>query len=206
MDKIYDISPPLQEEIGVFPGDVPLTFTTNQQLLKEGISLSAMKSTLHLGSHVDAPSHLLKGGLTIEQLDIHSFIGPCQVMEVLAPPGTLLFPNQLQDPIAPRLLLRTGSFLDPYSFQEFAALSVDLITSLHKRGVILIGVDTPSIDLLDSKDLLAHREAFSLGMIVLEGLLLSQVPEGSYELIALPLALKGMDGSPVRAVLRSKED
>ena len=101
------------------------------------------------------------------------------------------------------MLLRTGTFPDPEHFNEdFAALSVGLVESLHEQGVVLVGLDTPSVDLFDSKELPAHQACLARDIALLEGLVLSEVPEGIYELIALPLRLEGFDASPVRAILR----
>lgn len=86
---------------------------------------------------------------------------------------------------------------------DFAALSPELIDWLHQRGVITVGIDTPSVDLFDSKDLPTHKAILRHDMAILEGLVLADVPEGTYELIALPLKLAGFDASPVRAVLRT---
>ena len=106
---------------------------------------------------------------------------------------------------APRLLLATGTFSDPEQFNEdFAALDPELVEQLGRQGVRLVGIDTPSVDLFDSKDLPAHRMFLKCDMAILEGLVLRDVPEGEYELIALPLRLVGFDASPVRAVLVSK--
>ncbi|HZN04841.1 MAG TPA: hypothetical protein VFD06_14750, partial [Candidatus Polarisedimenticolia bacterium] len=103
----------------------------------------------------------------------------------------------------PRVLLATGTFPDPTVFNEdFAALSPALIDHLHEGGARLVGVDTPSLDPCHSKDLPAHRACLRHDMAILEGLLLAHVPEGVYELIALPLRIAGADGSPVRAILR----
>jgi arylformamidase len=105
------------------------------------------------------------------------------------------------------VLVRTGTFPDPTVFHEdFAALAPELVDSLHARGVRLVGIDTPSVDPFDSADLPAHRAFLKNDMAILEGLDLSAVPDGVYELIALPLRLVGFDASPVRAVLRTMDD
>src|SRR5207237_3037447 len=102
-----------------------------------------------------------------------------------------------------RVLLVTGTFPNPEKFNEdFAGLEPDLVDHLHSLGVRLIGIDTPSVDLFDSKDLPAHRRFLAHDMAILENLVLDGVAEGIYELIALPLNLEGFDASPVRAVLR----
>src|SRR5262245_20479900 len=104
---------------------------------------------------------------------------------------------------AERLLLATGTFPDPEQFNEdFAALSPGLVEALHRQGVRLVGVDTPSVDLFSSKELPVHHTFLRHDMAILEGLVLAGVPEGVYELVALPLKLVGFDASPVRAILR----
>ncbi|HEY1860761.1 MAG TPA: hypothetical protein VGG61_10425, partial [Gemmataceae bacterium] len=103
-----------------------------------------------------------------------------------------------------RVLFATGTFPDPERFnQDFAALSSELVLGLHEQGVKLIGIDTPSVDLFDSRELPSHQAFLRCDMAVLEGLVLRDVPVGLYELIALPLRLEGFDASPVRAVLKS---
>jgi arylformamidase len=106
--------------------------------------------------------------------------------------------------LQPRVLFATGTYPDPQNWNtDFAALSVELVDFLHERGVITVGIDTPSVDLFESKDLSAHKAMLRHDMSILEGLVLKDVPEGIYELIALPLRLVGFDASPVRAVLRT---
>jgi arylformamidase len=106
--------------------------------------------------------------------------------------------------LPPRVLFATGTYPDPQNWNgDFAAFSVELIDFLHQRGVITVGIDTPSVDLFESKDLPAHQPILRHDMAILEGLVLKDVPDGTYELIALPLPLVGFDASPVRAVLRT---
>jgi arylformamidase len=126
---------------------------------------------------------------------------------VAVPPEPLILPEHLGgidlgDP--PRLLLKTGSVADRARFPEvFSALSPELARALGAAGALLVGLDTPSVDPFDSKDLAAHHALVAGGVVNLEGLVLDDVPPGLYELIALPLRLEGLDASPVRAVLRT---
>src|SRR5262249_41096269 len=119
--------------------------------------------------------------------------------------GVRVTPVMLPRPVrAPRLLLATGTFPAPGHFnQDFAALAPELVDALHDAHVSLVGIDTPSVDLFASKDLPAHQRFLAHDMAILEGLVLTNVPEGTYELIALPLPVVGFDASPVRAVLRA---
>jgi arylformamidase len=119
--------------------------------------------------------------------------------------GQRITPDVLQHPVTQsRVLFATETFPVPEHFNEdFAALTPELIEHLHRQGVILVGIDTPSVDRFDSKDLPTHQMVLHHDMAILEGLVLDAVPDGVYELIALPLLLVGFDASPVRAVLRS---
>src|SRR5262249_18800134 len=168
------------------------------------ITLSTLRATVHLGAHADAPSHYGADAPAIDERDLDYYVGECQVMRVPAPRGGRIGTEMLPTPIrAPRLLLATGTFPDPNDFNEgFAALKPELVHDLHRQGVKLVGIDTPSVDPFASKDLPAHKAFLACDMAILEGLVLEGVPEGKYELIALPLRLVGFDASPVRAVLR----
>jgi arylformamidase len=203
---LYDLSPPISPALAVWPGDTPPTREVLQDLARgDTVTLSTLRTTVHLGAHADAPSHYGPGAPTMEERALEFYVGECQVMRVPMPPGTLVTPDLLSEPVsAPRVLLATGTAPDPSVFnRDFAALAPELIDYLHDRGVRLVGVDTPSVDPSDSKTLPAHNRCLAHDMAILEGLMLSEVREGRYELIALPLRLVGFDASPVRAVLRS---
>jgi arylformamidase len=202
---IYDISPPISPRLAVWPGDTPPSREVLCDIDRgDNITLSTLRATVHLGAHADAPSHY-GSGPAIHERDLDYYLGRCQVIRVNAPRGARLTLSMLPEPVtASRLLLATGTYPDPERFNtDFAALSVELIDFLHARGVVLIGLDTPSVDLFESKDLEAHRAFLRNDMAILEGLMLGRVPAGLYELIALPLRLEGFDASPVRAVLRA---
>jgi arylformamidase len=203
---ILDISPPISPRLRVWPGDTPPTREILCDLERgDNLTLSTLHATVHLGAHADAPSHYGKGARAIDQRSLELYCGPCQVIRVAVPRGALVVPAMLPSAItAPRVLLATGTFPDPEQFNEdFAALSPEVVETLHREGVRLIGIDTPSVDPFPSKDLPAHHTFLRYDMAILEGLVLKDVPEGQYELIALPLKLVGFDASPVRAILRT---
>jgi arylformamidase len=202
---IYDISPPLTAKLAVWPGDVPLS----RKVLCHGdpVTLSALRATAHLGAHADAPCHYGRGAASIDQCPLDWYLGPCQVMRVKVARGQCVNPEMLPHTIeAPRVLIATDTYLDPDQFDEdFAALAPELIKHLKTNGVVLVGIDTPSVDVFAAKDLPTHHACLEHGVAILEGLVLREVPAGLYELIALPLKLVGFDGSPVRAVLRTRD-
>lgn len=205
---LYDLSPTIRPETPVWPGDTPFQ-TRLSWSIAEGasVNLSAITTTPHLGSHADAPFHTEPRGEGMAEMPLDRYLGPCRVVRV--PPQPLIEPRHLEgiDLSNPRrLLFRSESVRDRRSFPErFTALSPELATLLVEKGILLVGMDTPSVDPFDSKTLDAHHALFRGGIAILEGLMLDGVPEGVYELIALPLRLAGLDASPVRAVLRTLE-
>lgn len=203
---LYDISPPITEALQVWPGDTPPAREVLLDMKRgDSITLSTLHATVHLGAHADGPNHYGIDAPGIDGRSLDDYLGPCQVVRVNAGPRMRIGSADWSGPIrAPRVLFRTGTFPDPNAFREdFAALSPELIEHLARAGVRLVGIDTPSVDLFDSTDLPTHRAFLRHDVAILEGLVLDHVPEGLYELIALPLRLIGFDASPVRAVLRT---
>jgi arylformamidase len=203
---IYDITPPITELLKVWPGDTPPTREVLLDMRRgDNITLSTLRATVHLGAHADAPSHYGKNAAAIHERSLDYYIGPCQVIRVSAQRSTRITPQMLTHTVqAERVLIATDTFPDPEHFNtDFAALSPELVEEFYQKGVKLIGIDTPSVDLFDSKELPSHHMFLKCDMAILEGLVLKDVPEGVYELIALPLRLVGFDASPVRAVLLS---
>lgn len=202
--RIIDITCTLSPRLAVWPGDV--AFSRERQTRVENdhfTDLSSMRTTLHVGTHADAPAHIVKGGETIEDLDLSPYMGPCEVIEVRLPPRERIRPEHLEGRVrAPRVLFKTGSYPDPERFTEdFNAFSPELIDWLREQGCVLAGLDTPSVDPFDSERLESHRALVRSGLRCLEGLHLKEVLPGLYSLVALPLKIEGGDGSPVRAVL-----
>jgi arylformamidase len=203
---LYDITPRISPRLGVWPGDTPPSRRVLLDLSRgDTVTLSTLEATVHLGAHADAPSHYGATAPSIERRSLEDYLGPCQVIRAPVGRGTRVAPGDLTVAIrAPRILLATGTFPDPERWnRDFAALAPELVDALAGQGVRLIGIDTPSVDLMESKDLPAHQAFLRHDMAILEGLLLRDVPAGLYELIALPLPLEGFDASPVRAVLRT---
>lgn len=202
---LYDITPPISPRLAVWPGDTSPSREVLMDLAKgDPVTLSTLRATVHLGAHADAPNHYGLNAPDIASRSLTPYLGECSVIRVAVERGALVTADMLPASVAPRVLLATGTFPDPGHFNEdFAALAPELVDTLHARGVLLVGVDTPSVDPRPSKTLPAHQRFLAHDMAILEGLVLRNVPEGRYELIALPLRLEGFDASPVRAVLRS---
>lgn len=208
MTRIHDISPVISARLAVFPGDTPFERRELMHVDRgDHISLSSVNSTVHLGSHADAPVHYGKGGVTIDRQPLELYVGPCIVVRVDGARGRAVTVQDVAGRVpfgTERLVLATGSFPDPERWNaDFASIDPALVEWLDTRGVRLVAIDTPSVDRSDSKDLPAHAAFFRTGIAIIEGLVLDSVPEGRYELIALPLRIEGADASPVRAILKS---
>jgi arylformamidase len=202
---IYDISRPIESGMALWPGDTAFAVTPLQRL-EDGahINLSDIRLSLHAGTHADAPWHFLPEGSSIDAVDLSAYLGPARVVGI--PKGREVPVDILRQwdwREIPRCLLKTGSAPDSRRFNEsFMAISPEASHYLVDQGARLVGTDALSVDAFTSEDLPVHR-IFGKGRVaILEGLQLAGVPEGEYELIALPLRLVGLDASPVRAILR----
>ncbi len=210
--EIIDISPRISARLAVFPGDVSPTREVAFDLKRgDAITLSALRTTVHVGSHADAPSHYGLDGRTMEQQPLHLYWGLCEVVRVRADRIGVIKRFGLADldvadqwvPSTSRVLIATGSYPNAEEWStNFLALEPALVDWFADAGVRLVGVDTPSVDTAESKDLPSHARFFARDVAILEGLVLTGVDAGSYELCALPLKLEGFDGSPIRAALR----
>jgi arylformamidase len=203
---LYDVTLPVSMALAGWPGDAPYRFAwTCTKAGGASVNVGQMSCSIHTGTHVDAPYHFDDQGVTAEQLPLNAFLGPARVVDVT---GRALVRradlSRVDLKQTPRLILRTGSWKDHGHFpKSIPVLEEDVPAWLAEQGVILLGLDVPSVDVLDSKTLPVHHALGRHGIAILESLDLSGVPEGIYELIALPLKLVGADGSPVRAVLRT---
>jgi arylformamidase len=206
---LFDISPEVSSLTAVFPGDLPFRRNVSLDFKKgDSLLLSSIETTLHIGAHTDAPNHYHSQGTGMAARDLKVYLGRCQVISVTLPRGARILPEDLgQTSIqASRVLFKTNSFPNPNKWNgDFNSLSPELVLFLSKKGVRLVGIDTPSVDPAEDRELASHGEIYRQNMAVLEGIILTEVPEGIYTLIALPLRIKDADASPVRAVLVKRD-
>jgi arylformamidase len=203
--KWIDISQPLNNELAHWPGDTPFTYEVSYSKEQTGsVNIGKMSMSLHSGTHVDAPFHFMNDGSKVLELDINVYIGPCRLIDVSSYKKIdqeVLTQYDLDG--VSRLLLRTSIPNNPRLFPEqIPYITKEGASFLKEKGIKLIGVDVPSIDPLDSKDMEGHHALYQNGIHILENVMLDHVESGDYELIALPLPLQEGDGSPVRAVIR----
>ncbi len=202
--RLWDISQVLRPGLPVYPGDTQFTAVQTWAMARGSVvNVSALTLSSHSGAHADAPLHYDADGVSIDVVALEAYLGPCLVVDARAA-GALLEPHHLPSLSgATRVLFRTyHSF--PYNnwTARWTAVAAETITALSAAGVVLIGIDGPSLDHQDSKTMDAHHAVAAADMRILEGLVLDAVPPGWYELIALPLSIAGADAAPVRAVLR----
>ena len=203
--QLWDISPFVDAGSAVFPGD-----TAYQQqphfTLAPGCPVNVSRITLspHTGAHADAPLHYANDAPAIGMVALEPYLGPCRVIHCMDC-GPLIEPGHIAhavDGIPKRVLVRTLQQARQ-SWEPFSAFAPETIQLLAEAGVLLVGIDTPSVDPATSAELSAHQQLLRHDLRVLENLVLDNVPPGDYELIALPLKLTHADASPVRAVLRA---
>ncbi len=203
--EIYDISQTLREGIAVWPGDPEFRHRWITRMQDgESSNASAVEMGVHTGTHVDAPLHLDDSGGNIAGMPIHHFWGPARIFSISSREsigGADL--ESLEWKGVERVLFKTRlAGLPPQPFEKnYVYLEESAAEFLVKQGILLVGIDAPSVDAFESKNLPAHRILLRHGIVILEGTLLDRVPAGDYQLVCLPLKLAGLDGSPVRAVL-----
>lgn len=202
--KIYDITKTINKDLKVWPGDKEYERTESSFELKDMTGHSSwIAASLHTGTHVDAHWHYDSKGMSIEKHDLNNYIGKCQVMDVTHAEGKHIEISDLRTDISQeRILFKTSTHMDETKWvDDFKGISVALIHFLKDHGVKLIGIDTPSVDIYNVETLSSHQALYQCDIYNIEGVILNDVPEGIYELVALPLKIEGADGSPVRAVL-----
>ena len=209
MKRIWDISPPIDENAAVFPGDTAYSQRLHFSLSADcPVNVNSITLSPHTGAHADAPLHYATDGATSGALDLAPYLGRCRVIHCLDA-GPLVLPEHLahaMHDLPERVLLRTSRTASQ-DWGSFTALAGESITYLATYSIanrlLLVGLDTPSVDPATSQTLPSHQILHQLDLRVLENLVLDDVPEGDYELIALPLKLVRADASPVRAILRA---
>ncbi len=202
---LYDITLPIQDGLAAWPGDVPYSYELGWKIghNESPVNVGVVNMSTHTGTHADAPFHFSDDGAGIGETDLFPYIGRAVVIDTQ---NHDVIPWELFADVdfsqSPRVLLKTGGWPDPMRFpDEIPVLAPDVPARLAERGVVLFGVDVPSVDRVHSKTLPTHHALFYAGIAILESLDLREVPPGTYHLTALPLKLMKADGAPVRAIL-----
>lgn len=204
--RLFDISQRLRPELPVWPGDGAFEMTVTAAVSQgSSVTLHRMALSTQSGTHAECSRHVRDDAPTLDALDLEAFVGPCEVRDVSHAKDRVSLADVLDRLPArvERVLLRTLRRPDWGRWPSgFTAIEPALIDALAARGCRLIGTDAPSVDPETCTALNSHHAAHRAGMAILEGLVLDQIPEGRYELIALPLPIAGVEATPVRAILR----
>jgi arylformamidase len=202
--EIFDISQTLQTGIAIWPGDPEYGQKPILRIAEGGSSnVSALHIGTHTGTHIDAPLHVDDSGRDTAGIPVRAFFGPARVLQFSGSYIRAEDLSALDWQGVERVLFRTRSSGNPENFfdRDFVYLNEGASEFLTGKGLLLVGIDAPSVDPFDSIDLTSHKALLGHGTVILENLRLGHVPPGDYTLICFPLKLAGADGSPVRAVL-----
>lgn len=214
--KIIDITRTLSHDLPPWPGDIAFRYQVNGRIADGlNVNVGSINMSLHNGTHADASYHFDDNGWTMERAQLERYFGPAVVVDVSLKyakhSGATRLPHieiadlghaadELQN--APRLLLKTGVWRDPKVFPDrIPTVAPDVPAWLQGRGVKLLGLDVPSVDEIDAKELVNHHALGAAEINIVESLDLSDVSAGRYNFVALPLKIAGGDGSPIRAIL-----
>lgn len=208
MTKIFDVTVPLSADVPVFPGDPRFQMEFSHRI-DDGQAYNVARITMgvHSGTHVDAPYHFLADGNTVDQLPLEILMGKARVVEIGAREKIEradLEALDLRDDIRVLLKTRMSGQLRGEFQEDFVYLTPDAAIYLVQAGIKLIGIDYLSVEKYQSKDFAAHHALLGAGVVIVEGLDLSGVEAGEYDMTCLPLRIVGADGSPARVVLRTR--
>ncbi|WP_342543054.1 arylformamidase [Paenisporosarcina sp. FSL H8-0542] len=205
--KIHDISMLLNQNVAEWPGDTPFQFHINWTKEQSGsVNVGQITTSTHIGTHIDAPFHFDENGKKVHELPLENYIVDAIVIDVSG--SEVISRELLKGKVtgeAKAVLFRTNAWQQRDVFPEaIPAFDADIVDWMVENELSLFGVDLPSVDAITSKDLPMHHALGTAGRYILEGLILDDLKEDTYQLIALPLKIEGADGSPVRAVLIEK--
>lgn len=193
----------------VYPGD-PSFHSHSVSSFKQGDICEVSEFTMgsHCGTHLDAPLHMIPDGVSIDHISLDHFIGPCRVITEASAiiSEKALMEHDIQE--GDRILLRTDPKGKHVRHRHFnpSVISMRAAQYLAQKKVMLVGIDAPTIENMELCDGEVHRALLGAGIPILEGLLLENAPDGRYMLYALPLAIKGGNGAPCRAVLIAENE
>jgi arylformamidase len=201
--EVIDISLPLETRLAVWPGDTEFDYELMwKRSAGATVNVGAVRMSTHCGTHIDAPFHFDEDGQKVDELPLATFVGKAMVIHVRGRQNISRADLSRDLQGATRLLIRTDAWSDPYSFPEkIPVIDLDVPDWLRSQRIVLMGVDLPSVDALDCKDLPVHHALAHNQVTILESLNLRGVDEGVYDLVAAPLRIVGADAAPVRAFL-----
>jgi arylformamidase len=207
--KIIDISLPLNNDTPIYPGNVPLSVSMHHAMPQYATALSSITFGSHTGTHIDAPAHAVVGAITLDQIPLGNFVGPCRVLDFSEKDGECITTEMLQEKnikSGERILLKTKNSVRGFKefYDDYVYLDGDAAEYLAGLNGVLVGIDSLSIKKRGGTDQRPHTALLLKDIPILEGLDLREAQEGEYELVCLPLNFTGIDGAPARAILIQK--
>ncbi|WP_105615724.1 cyclase family protein [Vallitalea okinawensis] len=203
--NIYDISMTVQEEMMVYKNkeEKKPKFINRANHDNGKHYESTIQVDLHTGTHMDAPLHMLKDGATIDETTLEKCMGPCKVLDLTQIEDHISKEDLINKDIVAgdRILLKTKNSNDDTFNMDFIYVDHTAANYLVEKQIMLVGIDSLGIERSQS-DYATHRQILGAGIPIVEGLRLKNIREGIYEFIGLPLKLKGLEGSPIRAILK----
>jgi arylformamidase len=209
--RIYDVSVPIRGGGLIYPGNPPIAVEAQQAIAQgAGANVSRISFGSHTGTHVDAAKHFFDDGETIDAVSLEKMVGPALLIAVPDDAASVTAEILRQVDLGPhkRLLIRTRNsalLSDPEFHRDYTFLAPDGAEYLVQQRIELVGVDYLSIEQFRSGHHRTHRTLLSNGVVIVEGLDLSEPPPGEYDFCCLPLKLEGLDGAPARAILISRD-
>ena len=205
---IYDVSVPITNRIPVWPSDPRVKLTPKSHLSRDGshtVELTSIEMGSHTGTHLDAPSHMVSGGRRLSNIPMEQLVGKATVVELsdVRSIGRQQLANVSLNGVE-RVLFKTENskhWQDGTFYEDFVYLEPGGAEFLVERGIRLVGIDYLSIDKYKSQSHATHLVLLTKNVVIIEGLDLSRVPPGEYNMVALPLHLKDADGAPTRVIL-----
>lgn len=215
VSTLYDITVPISSDMIIWPGD-PQVEVRQVSAISQGAesNVSTLRMSVHTGTHIDAPKHFLDDGKTIEQIDLQKLMGTVFVM-VIGDEIPVITKEILERHPAftalkkvRKVLFKTGNSVfwpnSSHAFQQdFVGLDHTAAQCLADLGMELVGMDYLSIATFNETEA-PHKILLEKEVVLLESIDLTEVPEGTYEMVCLPMLLNGSEGAPARVILKSK--
>lgn len=195
----YDATRPIFHGMPVFTGDPGVAFEQVCAISRDGVNVHRIIMGTHTGTHIDAPLHFIKHGSAVDGIDPAILVGKAHLWDLAGAPE-IRRDHLLGRETGQRVVIKTG-YRQEQGFSRYPPLSPEAASYLADKGVLLLGLDTPSPDSPGSSE--THQILLKAGVVLVENMRLDHVPAGIYEIYCLPLPLAGLDGSPARVFLKS---
>lgn len=205
--KIYDVTLPLSEDMIVYPGDPPVKIERKSIISKNeaAYNLSNYSFGSHSGTHVDPPLHFIENGVSVDKLPLELLMGRARVVEITASRIDETVLEEFDFTVDARVLFKTrNSYLlsEKRFVEDYVYVTPGAARALINNGIKVVGIDYLSVEKFGDESFETHHTLLGAGTVIVEGLDLREIAPGDYEMICLPLKVKGGDGAPARVVLR----